>query len=169
MEPSLNIVDIVLRLGAAVLAGALLGLDRELRNKPAGFRTVALVALGTATLTVAAVDHGGAAHPDAVSRVIQGTITGIGFMGAGTILHREDSKRVRGLTTAAAIWLAATLGIASGLAHWPLVVIGSSFGLVLLVLTPLEDWITRRFGEKADRRRAVLGADTSGATSDEEE
>lgn len=167
MEPSLSVVDIASRLGAAVLVGALLGLDRELRNKPAGLRTIALVALGTATLTVAAVDHGGAANADAVSRVIQGTITGVGFIGAGTILHRETSKRVRGLTTAASIWLAAALGIASGLAHWSLVLIGICFGFGLLLLSPLEDWINRKWGDKPDRSRAVSSLDASDARGDE--
>jgi len=144
--PSLTFTEILLRLVAAVVVGAVLGIDRELRNKPAGLRTMALVALGSAMFTLIAVDRGGAAQPDAISRVVQGIITGIGFLGAGAILHRDADGYVSGLTTAASIWLAAALGISSGLAHWPLVLAGVGLGITLLVLTPLEDRLRRWFG-----------------------
>jgi putative Mg2+ transporter-C (MgtC) family protein len=140
----LPLTDVLLRLGVAVLVGAVLGLDRELKGKPAGPRTMALVALGAAVLTVVAIDRSGA-NTDAISRVIQGVITGVGFLGAGAILHQSEGG-VRGLTTAATIWLVAALGIGSGLAHWPTVIAGTALGLLLLVLAPLERWIERRFG-----------------------
>ena len=94
-------LDIIIRLGAAILIGGVIGLNRDLHHKPTGVRTLALVALGSA-LAVLAVAH----DPQAdISRVIQGVITGVGFIGAGVILHRPTDKRVHGLTTAAAIWV----------------------------------------------------------------
>ena len=120
---SLTYVEVFLRLGAAVGAGALIGLDRELRHKPAGLRTLALVSLGSAVFVLETVDPA-AVHPDATSRVIQGVVTGVGFLGAGSIIRGADEGTVRGLTTAASIWLAAATGVACGLANWPLVVGG---------------------------------------------
>jgi putative Mg2+ transporter-C (MgtC) family protein len=143
--PRLTVTDILLRLGVAVLLGAVLGLDRELKGKPAGPRTMAIVGLGSAVLAVVAI-YGTGTNIDAVSRVIQGVITGIGFLGAGTILHKSEGG-VRGLTTAATVWLVAALGIASGLAYWPIVIVGTAFGLFLLILEPAERWIEKRFGE----------------------
>ncbi len=140
--------DLALRLGAAVLVGGAIGLNRDLRGKPAGVRTHALVSLGSAVVTVIAA-NAGAANADvaAVSRVMQGIITGIGFLGAGVILH-PDQGRVRGLTTAASIWVVAALGIACGVADWwPL---GLGGGLTLLVLVaggPLERAAHRLVGE----------------------
>jgi putative Mg2+ transporter-C (MgtC) family protein len=143
--PRLTVTDILLRLGVAVLLGAVLGLDRELKGEPAGPRTMAIVGLGSAVLAVVAI-YGTGTNIDAVSRVIQGVITGIGFLGAGTILHKSEGG-VRGLTTAATVWLVAALGIASGLAYWPIVIVGTAFGLFLLILAPAERWIEKRFGE----------------------
>jgi putative Mg2+ transporter-C (MgtC) family protein len=122
--------DVALRFAAAVLVGGTIGLNRDLRGKPAGVRTHALVCLGSAVATVAA---GAAADVAAVSRVMQGIITGIGFIGAGVILHRNGGKSVRGLTTAATIWIVATLGIACGVADWVPVGLGSGFTLLVLI------------------------------------
>jgi putative Mg2+ transporter-C (MgtC) family protein len=134
---SLGYLDVLLRLGAAVLAGALIGLDRQVRNKPAGLRTVALVSLGAAVFVLAA--SGGSS--DSNSRVIQGIVTGIGFLGAGSIIRGQTEETVRGLTTAASVWLAAAVGVACGLAFWPLVVIASGFGLLILVIEPIDRWL----------------------------
>lgn len=106
------------RLGAAVAFAAAIGWEREWRRKPAGLRTHILVSLGAAGFVLAALrtapgelaDVASAAHID-LSRVIQGVVGGIGFLGAGTILHNRGS--VEGLTTAASLWLAAALGIAA--------------------------------------------------------
>src|SRR4051812_45282219 len=99
-------LDIVIRLSAATLIGGGIGLNRDLHHKPTGLRTLALVALGSALAVLAVADY-----PQAdVSRVIQGVITGVGFIGAGVILHRPTQKRVHGLTTAAAIWVTAAYG-----------------------------------------------------------
>ncbi len=138
---SLGYLDVFLRLGAAVLAGAVIGFDREVRRKPAGLRTMALVALGSAVFVVATAT---ASTVDSASRVIQGVITGVGFLGAGSIIRGRTEESVRGLTTAASIWLAAAVGVACGLALWPVVLIASSFGLLILVLEPLDRWVKEK-------------------------
>src|SRR5438477_12172561 len=132
-----NWLDIIVRLGAAIVIGGVIGLNRDLHHKPTGLRTLALVALGSA-LAVLAVAH----DPQAdISRVIQGVITGVGFIGAGVILHRPTNKRVHGLTTAAAIWVTAAMGVLCGLAAWR--ILGIAAPLILLVLIaggPVEKW-----------------------------
>jgi putative Mg2+ transporter-C (MgtC) family protein len=133
---SLSFGEVFLRLAAAVGAGALIGLNRELRRKPAGLRTLALVALGSAVFIMETLDPVRGVYTDATSRVIQGIVTGVGFLGAGSIMRGTDDESVRGLTTAASIWLAAATGIACGLAQWPLVVGGCSLGLLVLVIAP---------------------------------
>ena len=145
---TLSYGEVFLRLAAAVGAGALIGLDRELRNKPAGLRTLALVALGSAVFVLETIDPA-RAYTDATSRVIQGVVTGVGFLGAGSIMRTAGEESVRGLTTAASIWLAAAMGIACGLADWPLVVGGCALGLLVLTITPVERVIHNR--RKTDR------------------
>jgi putative Mg2+ transporter-C (MgtC) family protein len=130
--------DVVVRLGAALIAGALIGLDREIRNKPAGLRTITLVSLGSAVFVLTVIEGGMA---DSTSRVVQGIVTGVGFLGAGTIIHGRTEESVRGLTTAASVWLSAAIGIACGLAHWPLALVASAFGLLVLALEGLEERI----------------------------
>src|SRR6266436_9496055 len=112
-------IDITLRLSAAMLIGSLIGLNRDLQHQPAGMRTHGLVALGSALAVLAVV-----LDPRAdVSRVIQGVITGVGFLGAGVILHRPTGSKVHGLTTAAIIWITASLGVLCGLAAWRILAI----------------------------------------------
>src|SRR6476646_399640 len=94
-------MDIVIRLSVAALAGVALGLNRDLRGKPTGVRTLGLVGLASAVAVLAV----GSDSADAASRVIQGIVTGIGFLGAGVIIRNETGKRVHGLTTAACVWL----------------------------------------------------------------
>src|SRR4029079_16497859 len=106
--------DDLVRLGAATLLGGAIGLERELHGHWAGFRTHIMVAIGAAIFDIG----GTAAHGqniDVPSRVIQGVASGIGFLGAGTILKLGDKMQIKGLTTASSIWLAAALGIAGGL------------------------------------------------------
>jgi putative Mg2+ transporter-C (MgtC) family protein len=136
LSMTLAYTDVIVRLGAAVIAGALIGIDREIRNKPAGLRTITLVSLGSAVFVLTAIEGGMA---DSTSRVVQGIVTGIGFLGAGTIIHGPTEESVRGLTTAASVWLAAAIGIACGLAYWPLVLVGSAFGLLVLALEGVEE------------------------------
>jgi|SRR5215510_961591 len=132
----MDTVDIVFRLGAATLAGAALGLNRDLRGKPTGIRTLGLVGLGSAlvVMTVAAMDD-----TAAVSRAIQGLVTGIGFLGAGVILHTSEGRQVLGLTTAACTWLTACIGAACGVGEWRMVLVSIPIIFLLLVFGgPLE-------------------------------
>ncbi|GGK04092.1 MgtC/SapB family protein [Pseudomonas matsuisoli] len=110
-----QITRTLMRLVIAALLGGLLGYQREQSGKAAGVRTHMLVAVGAALLVIAPeqLGHGG----DALSRVIQGIVTGIGFLGAGTIIKGSSVGDVKGLTTAAGIWLTAAIGVAAGLGH----------------------------------------------------
>ena len=136
----MDTIDIVLRLGIAALAGAALGLNRDLRGKPTGVRTLGLVGLASAA-AVLAVGHGNTAD---ASRVIQGIVTGIGFLGAGVIVRNRLGKHVHGLTTAACVWLTACIGAACGVGEWRLVVIGAPIAFVVLVLGgPFEQLMHR--------------------------
>ncbi len=123
---------IALRLGLALLVGAVLGLNRWLHHKSAGIRTHSLVSIGSATAVLLISDF---AQDDAqsVSRVLQGLITGLGFLGAGVIIREESSKKVLGLTTAASIWSCALIGAAFGAGQFALG--GISLGAILLTLT----------------------------------
>jgi len=130
-------LDDVLRLLAAAGTGLLIGIDRDANGKPVGMRTLSLVSLGAALVSIAAIEFQNLRdHPDALSRVVQGVITGVltgvGFIGAGVILRDRDAKTVHGLTTAATVWIAAGLGIACALGAWLLV--GAAIAITLLVL-----------------------------------
>ncbi|MGY3452010.1 MgtC/SapB family protein [Bradyrhizobium sp. USDA 4353] len=142
--------DDVLRLLVAAGTGLLIGVDRDVRGKAVGMRTLALVSLGSALVSIAAIEFKDLRdHPDAISRVIQGVLTGVisgvGFIGAGVILRDQRAKTVRGLTTAATVWIAAGLGIACALGAWFLV--GAAIAITLLVLFGLG-WLERATGMK---------------------
>src|SRR5262245_27855232 len=143
-------MDEVLRLAGAALAGGIIGINRDIAKKPIGLRTLALVSLGAAIATVAAIQVPGLGeHPDAMSRVVQGVIqgvmTGISFIGAGVVLRDARARTVEGLTTAATVWIAAALGIACGLGDWTTSVTGTVLAMLLLVLF---EWFERRLGPK---------------------
>jgi putative Mg2+ transporter-C (MgtC) family protein len=130
-------VRVVIRLSAALIAGGVIGYQRERAGKAAGLRTHMLVALGTTLFVIAGAEVGMA--QDAMSRVVQGLATGIGFLGAGAILKIEDDRSIRGLTTAAGIWLTAALGVAIGLGQLGTAAIGVLFAwIVLATLVRLE-------------------------------
>jgi len=130
--------ELILRLVAGLVAGIAIGWQRTLRHKSAGIRTFGLVGLGTA---VAATLFDEMAHPDAASRVVQGVLTGIGFLGAGLIVRRQDETMPHGLTTAAAVWVTAALGCAAGLGHWLVAAVATIMVLGLLVLDhSIEHW-----------------------------
>ena len=139
-------LEIGARLSLSVVAGAVIGLNRDLHNKPAGVRTHGLVSLGTALAVIVVLPPGEdlSQHHDALSRVVQGVVTGIGFLGAGVILRNPAGKRVHGLTTAAAIWFAAILGLACGAGRYGAVLTGLALGLVVVLLGgPFEQWFRR--------------------------
>jgi putative Mg2+ transporter-C (MgtC) family protein len=132
----LSTQEIILRLFVATIVGCLLGLNREILGKPAGLRTHALVSLGSALMAITVIGVQGDAPGEGFSRVMQGVITGIGFLGAGVIL-RDVSGKITGLTTAAMIWIAAVLGLASGAGRW--IEVSVATVLIFLVLL-LERW-----------------------------
>ena len=140
-------LEVLYRLAAAVLVGCVLGVNRDLRDKPAGLRTHALVALGAALLTVTAEELAFSRDQidgAVVSRVIQGIMSGIGFIGGGVILRDVQRNDIHGLTTAASIWLAACLGVSCGAGHWVVALLALAFTLVVLVLGgPVERTIYR--------------------------
>jgi putative Mg2+ transporter-C (MgtC) family protein len=145
--------EIVLRLGAATLAGGLIGLNRDLHGKPIGLRTLALVGLATAMVVLLLADPSGITKfPDASSRIIQGILVGIGFLGAGVIIHRENRSRVQGLTSAACTWLTACVGIMCGAGQWRVVTVtlGITF-IVLIVGGRTERWLHRALGDSGNR------------------
>ncbi len=154
---AIGIEALVLRLSVATLVGAAIGLNRELHDKPAGLRTHALVTLGAAivaTITLQPQGAGALPDPGAIGRVIQGVLTGIGFLGAGVIL-RDVGGHVTGLTTAATIWVCAAIGILCGLGYWSMVVISLLLALVVLVLGKFVEHIAERvykrvFGKPPD-------------------
>jgi putative Mg2+ transporter-C (MgtC) family protein len=120
-----------LRLGAAALSGGVIGWERQLRGRPAGLRTHMLVSLGAAIVVLMFVGD-----ESAQSRVAQGVATGIGFLCAGDILHlmRDGREKVRGLTSAAALWVNGALGMAAAVGRWPVVAVGTAATLLTLTL-----------------------------------
>ena len=158
--------EIALRLGAATLAGGLIGLNRDLQGKPIGLRTLGLVGLATAMVVLLAESFGNTEKvPDAISRVIQGILTGIGFLGAGVIIHRENRSRVEGLTSAACTWLTACFGIMCGAGYWRIVIVALGITFIVLVCGGgIERWLHRALGGKdqraQDSAKPVSPADT---------
>jgi putative Mg2+ transporter-C (MgtC) family protein len=142
------------RLGLAALLGAAVGINRELRAKPAGLRTHALVALGAALLTIiglALTDPRDAESFGAASRVLQGLIAGVGFIGGGVILRREESKEVHGLSTAASIWIVSAIGVGAGCGLWRTSGAAVVLALAILALGDPLDRLLR--GRKANDDR----------------
>ncbi len=138
-----QLTRVLVRITVAIVLGALIGYERELHQSAAGLRTHMLVALGAA-LFVMVPQQAGVSEGD-LSRVLQGVIAGVGFLGAGAVLKRDDTDQIRGLTTAAGIWVTAAIGIAVGMGREATAVIGTL--AVLLILAVL-----RRFGRRTAAR-----------------
>ena len=130
---------VTVRLVVAVILGGLLGFEREREGKSAGLRTHMLVALGSALFTVTSLEAGMSISD--LSRVFQGIAAGIGFIGAGTILKRKDEDQIKGLTTAAGLWLTGAVGVAAGAGLLWIPVVGVA--LALIILSALV-WVARR-------------------------
>lgn len=140
----------LMRLAIAALAGGVLGFERELSGQWAGLRTHMVVSLGAAVFVLLG-EHIADGDPNAGARVVQGVAAGIGFLGAGTILKLGDRERIKGLTTASSIWLAAGLGSVAGFGRYELMVAGVIVAVVVLVLLkPLSNWL----GHKHRHHRA---------------
>lgn len=135
----LNIVaDTLTKLAIAFLLAFVIGFERELRHKPAGIRTHVLVCMGSTLFTIVSYQ----AFPGDPARIASNIVTGIGFIGAGVIMKFED--RVVGLTTAASLWLTGAIGLAVGLGLYATAVLATVFGVLILLLKPVEDYIIRR-------------------------
>ena len=143
--------EIAVRLGAALTLGSAVGLNRDLHGKPAGVRTHALVSLGSAVAVIISLGLPGevkSMDPNAIGRVLQGILTGIGFLGAGVIL-RNPAGHVTGLTTAATVWLCAVLGVTCGLGYWSVLIIAAGLSVLVLALGgPIEYFAERLFKRK---------------------
>jgi putative Mg2+ transporter-C (MgtC) family protein len=147
--------DDLVRIGAAALLGGALGLEREWKGHWAGLRTHMMVSMGCAIFVIGGIAVAGE-QSDAVTRVIQGIASGIGFLGAGTILKLDQKQEIKGLTTASSIWLAAALGTTAGLGRYALAVAAAIISLFVLgVLGPLEKYFERRQAEHRKSRDRV--------------
>lgn len=137
----LNELDLLLRLLAGMAAGIVVGWERTNKQRAAGIRTFGLVGLGTAAAaTIFSEPH----ETDAASRVVQGLLTGIGFLGAGVIVLRRGDTTPMGLTTAAAIWVTAALGCAAGLGDHAIVLSATFLAVALLAINhSIERWAGR--------------------------
>ncbi len=138
LSDSDHYVRVALRLGVALLLGAVLGYGRERIGKAAGLRTHMLVALGAALFVLAPIEAD--VSVEHLTRVIQGLTTGIGFLGAGAILKMAEERKISGVTTAASIWITAAVGMAVGMGLlWPAI-----FAVILGVFTLyMMRWVER--------------------------
>ncbi len=121
--------EVVLRLGIAMILGALVGLEREMDRITAGFRTHMLICLGATLFTIVSLDFPGTSDP---SRIAAGLVTGIGFLGAGAIFKAED--RIKGLTTAADLWVLSAIGIAVGIGYYLAAAVATILVVMILVM-----------------------------------
>lgn len=148
MEPILlTTPDIVIRLLIAVGLGVLMGIERTIAGKTAGMRTYALVALGAALFVVVGFQMAavyGIAQFD-VSRIVSQVVVGIGFIGAGLIIFRED--KVQGLTTAAGLWVVAAVGIAAGCGLYLIACIAAVIALIIFTVVWYLEKPIKRLGE----------------------
>jgi len=141
---------VLLRLISASLLGAIVGFEREKAGKPAGLRTHILVCLGTAIVVLACA--GSQMEMAGLSRVIQGIVTGIGFIGAGSILKLSEERDIQGLTTAAGLWMTAAIGIACGLGTLGLALIATVLTLVVLWVVRVMEARAAALAEKAKQK-----------------
>jgi len=137
-----SFLTILLRLGLAVFLGALIGFERESREHAAGMRTNALVSLGSCLFTIISafgfLDFLGTPHVQIdPTRIASYIVAGIGFLGAGSIFLSRDQNRVKGLTTAATVWLVAAIGMACGAGLFAVAVVATVLGLIVLTILRL--------------------------------
>jgi len=142
----------VVRLVLAVILGAAIGYERERRRRAAGLRTHMLIALGVASVVIAAEQAG--LEPSDLSRVLQGILAGIGFLGAGAILKQGETEHIKGLTTAASVWATSAIAIAAALGRAATAVIATIIALVILaVLAPLERRMRTKTPDEPPQRK----------------
>jgi len=142
-------LDLALRLTVGLVLGAAIGLERELQRQPAGFRTHSLVSLGAALFTVVSA-YGFSGELVDPTRIAAQIVSGIGFIGAGTILQHRG--HIRGLTTAASLWSVAAIGTAAGAGLYVVAVVGTVLILVILsILDRVEEFARRRLRMPAEQ------------------
>lgn len=144
-------LDLALRLVLATAIGAAIGINREIHHKPAGMRTHALVGLGAALLAIVGVMLADPEQPgDGLSRIVQGIVAGIGFLGGGVILRRGGKQEVQGLTTAASIWLVSAVGVATGAGLWRTALTAAALALLVLAGRPVDKAIRQAADDKVE-------------------
>jgi putative Mg2+ transporter-C (MgtC) family protein len=168
--PELSWVDVVIRLFAAAALGGAIGLEREVREREAGLRTHLLVSVGAALFTLVSAygwsDFTFSARSGVTfdpTRIAAQIVTGIGFLGAGAIIRQGLS--VRGLTTAATLWLAAAIGMASGAGYWEAAVIATVGAILTLWPLRIVAHRTMKYLRAGDEQRLVVGLAGSGGAS----
>jgi putative Mg2+ transporter-C (MgtC) family protein len=134
----------LIRLVLAMLVGGLIGMERELRDKAAGFRTMMLICTGATLFTTFSIEIAGASDP---ARIAANIVSGIGFLGAGVII--QQGGQIKGLTTASTIWLVAALGMGIGAGYWTFVIYATAIILVILWGFP---WLERRMEGLSETR-----------------
>jgi putative Mg2+ transporter-C (MgtC) family protein len=144
-----HLAQVVIRLLAATVLGALVGFERQRAGKPAGLRTHTLVCLGTTVFILAC--SSAYMTLEALSRVIQGIVTGIGFIGAGSILKLSQERDIRGLTTAAGVWMTSAIGVSVGLGSLGVAVLSTVLALIILrVVGAIEARAEHRLAKRKD-------------------
>jgi len=136
LHDSKQLAHVIIRLLAAAILGGLVGFQRETTHKPAGLRTHMLVSVATAAFVIASAS--GRLSVEGWSRVIQGIVTGIGFIGAGTILKISQEHAIKGLTTAASVWMTAAIGVTVGLGNLGIGLMVTLLALIILWLWKVE-------------------------------
>ena len=127
-----QLTQVIVRTLMAAVLGGVIGFEREFHGKPAGIRTHMLVALGSALVVLVPLQAG--FGEDAMARVVQGLLAGIGFLCAGSILKLEGEEHIRGLTTAAGLWMTTGIGLAAGMGRETTAVLSTALALVILAL-----------------------------------
>jgi putative Mg2+ transporter-C (MgtC) family protein len=146
IQDSKQLTQVIIRLLAATILGGLVGVQRESSKKPAGLRTHMLVSLATAAFVISCSVG---MTSDGLSRVIQGIVTGIGFIGAGTILKLSAEHAIKGLTTAASVWMTAAIGVTVGLGRLGIGLMVTALALFILALEKFERRIESRQAQRS--------------------
>lgn len=152
LPESKQVAQVFIRVIASVLLGAVIGWQRETAGKPAGIRTHILVSLGTTVVVLGCFLSG--MSSDGLSRVIQGIVTGIGFIGAGSILKLDEERDIKGLTTAASVWVTCAVGVVIGLGELGLAIIVTILTFIVLALVgSVESYFEKKDVDK-DRAKS---------------
>jgi len=159
-----EIVEVTLRLTAALLLGGLVGLNRNLHHKSVGLRTLAIVSFGSALFVLAVVPFPGsdiATDASSIGRVVQGIVAGIGFLGAGCIVRSGRSANVHGFTTAAALWSTTGIGIICGLGRWHIALVAMVLLIIVLAVGGRIEALAHRWLGHDDRSPDATAGDAS--------